>query len=311
MGLLSLIAKLGLDITNYERNMAKAEHLAKDTAKEISSSVKSTLAGFFGVAAAEEAIRRTIEYTTRVKDLSEQWRMTTDQVQRLDAASKKVGLTFEDWERVIGKGIDPFAPGAEDKLDEAGPRAYKLKAALEELHNLGPIPLISKEDIEAIDKADKIMSRWGSSIRASISKDVANAAHTTNPSNPAEFAYGVAGLASRLPLFPGSKQAFKSLQQLIQKGIKGAVPSDAAFDPEVNPINGIPYDERYATDPEGISKAVRRHQANIQGPNLLTDDLARIGGFSGGTDRGVSSLLQQQLAVQRNIERNTKEEVDA
>jgi len=65
--------------------------------------LKSTIAGAFSIGAIGAFARSVVESVARVKDLSEQTGLSTDQVQALDFAAKQVGLSFDSVVPVIGK----------------------------------------------------------------------------------------------------------------------------------------------------------------------------------------------------------------
>jgi len=92
MALLSLVAKLGLDKTGFEQGL----NSATNRVNAFGSSLKATLAGAFSVAAVTAFLRSMEQTIGRIKDLSEQFAVTTDEVQNVDFALKQSGLAFED-----------------------------------------------------------------------------------------------------------------------------------------------------------------------------------------------------------------------
>lgn len=99
MALLSLVAKLGLDKTGFERGISGAESRVDSFA----SNIKSKLAAAFSVAAAAAYLRHINQVVGRIKDLSEQFNVSTDEVQKIDFAMKQSGMTFEDYARFINR----------------------------------------------------------------------------------------------------------------------------------------------------------------------------------------------------------------
>lgn len=75
---LKLMAELGLDGSGFERGLSR-----------LSGSLKGRIAGLFTVAAITSTVGR-------IKDLSEQFNVTTEEMQRLDFAAKQNSLSFED-----------------------------------------------------------------------------------------------------------------------------------------------------------------------------------------------------------------------
>src|SRR5688572_4197972 len=92
MRLLKLMAVLGLDGRGFKAGLKEAESGAGKFARGL----KSQIAGAFSAAAFTAYAKNVTEAVTRIKDLSEQYRMTTTEVQQTDAALKRQGLQFED-----------------------------------------------------------------------------------------------------------------------------------------------------------------------------------------------------------------------
>lgn len=86
--IVSLTAKLGLDGTQFQQGLQKA--------RQQMQSFGSGFGGGLAGGAIAQAIRKIVGEVGRIKDLSEQFGVTTDEVQKLDAAAKMSGQTFED-----------------------------------------------------------------------------------------------------------------------------------------------------------------------------------------------------------------------
>ena len=99
MALLSLVAKLGLDSTGFQQGINKASKQAS----QFGSSLKATLAAAFSVAAVGAFVRNLGEAVGRIKDLSEQFGVTTTEIQNVDFALKQGGMAFEDFGQAMSK----------------------------------------------------------------------------------------------------------------------------------------------------------------------------------------------------------------
>jgi len=97
--LLKLMAVLGLDGRGFRAGLKEAEVGAGKFARGL----KSQIASAFSAAAFTAYIKNVTEAVTRIKDLSEQYRITTDEVQQTDAALKRQGLQFEDLAGAMNK----------------------------------------------------------------------------------------------------------------------------------------------------------------------------------------------------------------
>lgn len=87
-----LRAVLGLDKTGFDAGMAAAGKQVN----RFGENLKSSLAGAFSAAATVAFIRSVAETTNRIKDLADQFKITTDEVQIADHALKQSGLHFEN-----------------------------------------------------------------------------------------------------------------------------------------------------------------------------------------------------------------------
>ena len=99
MALLSLVAKLGLDSTGFEQGINKASKQASS----FGASLKASLAAAFSVAAVAAFVRNLGETVGRIKDLSEQFGVTTEEIQNVDFALKQSGMAFEDFGQAMAK----------------------------------------------------------------------------------------------------------------------------------------------------------------------------------------------------------------
>jgi len=103
MNILTLMAKATLDGRQFKAGVKELEHAADHFAKDNLKYVKRAIIEAFSIGAIVEFTRHVIESAERVNHLSEQFDVSTDEVQKVDFAAKKVGLTFEDWANALIK----------------------------------------------------------------------------------------------------------------------------------------------------------------------------------------------------------------
>ena len=103
MALLSLIGRLALNTDNFEAGLKKADGAVNKFSASLVTKLGAAAAAAFSVATVERMIDRVKEHAYRIKDLSEQYSITTDEVQKLDKASGKIGLSFESVATAISR----------------------------------------------------------------------------------------------------------------------------------------------------------------------------------------------------------------
>lgn len=92
MGLLSLIVRIGADGRQFRAGLREASQ----EASRWSNQLRSQIAGAFSAAAFIGFFRSIEQTASRIKDLSNQFDISTDDVQRFDHALRKDGLSAED-----------------------------------------------------------------------------------------------------------------------------------------------------------------------------------------------------------------------
>lgn len=101
MAIFSFLAKLGLDTTDFQAGVKRAQSSASGLGKGISDSlkrendsIKGALAGMFTVSAAKGYFSDLKGIVDEIKDMSELLGISTDEVQRLQKASAEAGQSF-------------------------------------------------------------------------------------------------------------------------------------------------------------------------------------------------------------------------
>lgn len=97
MGVLRMIAQLGLDATVFHRTLKGADAAASRFGESVGGHLKSKLAGVLGIGAIEELGRRSIEWADRINDLARQYGISTDAVQEFNYAAKLNNATIEEF----------------------------------------------------------------------------------------------------------------------------------------------------------------------------------------------------------------------
>jgi len=190
MSLFRLVAKLGIDSTDYEAGLKKAESSIEGWSKRIGG----YLAGAFTAAAISGLINDVKRLAGEIKDVAEQYDLTYEQVQRLQRVSANSGVGLEKYLTALGKikkaqadfaagdptaktlfeklGVNP-QQGSFDILEQLGFSSDKaavfellgVKSAsmfnsLKQINELGPMLLITDDQVERLDKAEKSMANF-------------------------------------------------------------------------------------------------------------------------------------------------------
>jgi hypothetical protein len=324
MSLLRFVASMTLDNTNFMAGLKQAE--------SGSVALGNKLATVFGTAAVIAYAREVIGLAGNIKDLSEQFGLTTDSVQELQKVAADAGTKFEQYGQILIKikkaqadfndgdktakslfkrlGIDPdqsayeilkqigYARDMAAVYELVGVKSGRLVDSLKEIKRLGPMEIISNEDIEKLDKADKTIARVllkAKQIFAlTLGQDIQTLEDIKNAiTNPREKIFGA--IANRLadPLGneqPGMKATMGSKRMAEEESMYKGM--DWASDKEF--VNGA---WRTKQKPE-TSKSIAQKQS-FQA--LPSDELARIGG-SFGPGSGLGSIEREQLAVAKRMD---------
>lgn len=138
MRLLKLMAVLGLDGRGFKAGLKEAESGVTKFARGL----KGQIAGAFSSAALAAYVKNVTETVTRIKDLSEQYRITSTEVQQADQAMKRQGLTFEN----LASSLSRLAAARREAVEKPGEmrEAFKaLKVDITDLNN----PMLRHFDI--------------------------------------------------------------------------------------------------------------------------------------------------------------------
>lgn len=106
-------ASIGLDATGFEAGAKRVESATARMSGQIGSRLKGAIAGAFSLGAITAFSKAASDAANRIKDLSDQSGLTTDQVQELDFAAKQVGSSFDN----IAGSIDKLSKARQSALD--------------------------------------------------------------------------------------------------------------------------------------------------------------------------------------------------
>jgi len=103
MGILSMLVKLGIDSTQFEMGIKRAQGLGEKFGTTFKGAVASKLGAALSVAAIAAFTKNVIESADRIQDLSEQLNLSTDEIQRLQILAGETGVTFDKFGSVLAK----------------------------------------------------------------------------------------------------------------------------------------------------------------------------------------------------------------
>lgn len=190
MSLFRLIMKLGVDSTELDTGLKKAESGIESWSKRIGG----YLAGAFTAAAVSQLINDVKRLAGEIKDVAEQYDLTYEQVQRLQRLSANSGVGLEKYLTALGKikkaqadfsagdptaktlfeklGVDPklgsfdilqqlgFSQDKAAVFEVLGVKSASMFNSLKQINDLGPILLITDDQVERLDKAEKSMANF-------------------------------------------------------------------------------------------------------------------------------------------------------
>jgi len=90
------MATLGLDRSSFQANLLKSQNYARQAGQGMASALTRPLQNAMAAFGAGILLRGAFEMAGRIKDVAEQFRISTDTMQRWDIAAKEVGMTAED-----------------------------------------------------------------------------------------------------------------------------------------------------------------------------------------------------------------------
>lgn len=114
---------LGIEAKGFASVSGQIKSLHQGIERNVAS-LKTAVAGYFTIAAGKELVGAVSTMAERWKDISEQTGLSTDAVQKYDAAFKKVGLSAED----AAAAFDLLTEKRRQALEEGGASAQLFRA---------------------------------------------------------------------------------------------------------------------------------------------------------------------------------------
>ena len=306
MSLFRLVAKIGIDSSEFTAGLKKAEGIVSTSMAAIGSKVASA----FSIAAVAAFISHVTKAAGEIGDLADQLDLTTKQVQQLQFAASAAGVPFDALASAINKvraaqasalsgddnslklfkrlGVDPNQPAfdilqqagfTEDKaalFDLLGTKAAKVFNALRDIQDLGPLEMISESDIRRTDDALDRLS--------------ANARKTTN------IILNLLGVVAAIQQAPADLPRF--LLNMARKKLTGEDQSIGSSNSRLGPPE---YSSIFNTDDKltrgtAIQNAIpasKRTPGSFSAIDM--GDRANVGGFF-GPNADLNRSMQRTLA---------------
>lgn len=190
MSLFRLVAKLGIDSTEFNAGLKKAESGVSSSMAAIGARV----AAAFSVTAIAAFAAKVASAAGEIADLADQLGITTEEVQKLQRAAERSGVSFDKYAATLAKirKLKADAAGgdasAQAKFSKAGlnsndsdfsllqqigglpdaqafeildAKSAKLKNSLSQINDIPKIELMTDENVQALDRAgDSLGDMW-------------------------------------------------------------------------------------------------------------------------------------------------------
>jgi hypothetical protein len=114
MGVLSLIAKLGLDASGFRAGLKQSQSAADKFGKNVGGSLKNQLAAAFGTAAFVSAAKSMSDYAGRIDDLSQKLGVSRGALQEWDYAASQNSATLDQ----VTKSLEKLSVAREAALKQ-------------------------------------------------------------------------------------------------------------------------------------------------------------------------------------------------
>ena len=145
-----MLVKLGVDSTQFEMGVKRAQSIGEKFGNSFKSAVTSKLAGALSVAAVTAFASSVAKAADDISDLSEQLNVSTDDVQRLQILASETGVSFEQFASILEKTAKARIEATSG--DEAQiKRMAALGVSLSDLNNI---------QIENFDLSQKLVAAY-------------------------------------------------------------------------------------------------------------------------------------------------------
>lgn len=269
-----LMAELGVDINPFRKGLSDAHRAAGQAGDKIGKDLKNKLWGAFGAGAVVGGFTKMFGDAKEITQQAFLLRRSTDEVQAMQHAANKTGLSFGE--------ISSIMDGtAQDVLPHVRERVLELIA---EFGNLGLA--IDENMIKKMDEAAASSDRAFDKLKKYAGEAIGGTINFVEKMSQLLGAYSVSNNGMSLTEF---------------------LTSGAAADALKNPNKPAALKEK--AEPNRLHDVTPEKMEKVRDIGMLqADNYARIGGFVGnaGTSNPIVDIARQQLQVQKRIEANTK-----
>ena len=98
-----MLFKIGVDATKFEMDLKRVQSLGEKFGNSFKSAVTSKLGQALTVGAVVGFAKSVMDAADRIKDLSDQLNITTNDVQRLQILSGETGIKFDQFASILEK----------------------------------------------------------------------------------------------------------------------------------------------------------------------------------------------------------------
>ena len=323
--MLSQIVKIGADATGFHRVVAGVANVTNKAFAAVGKEITNRFLGAFAAGAVIDRItgfvKDTVDYADNLGDLAENLGITTEEVQRLQVASGLAGVKFTKLLGVIDKinaaqaqaadgsdkkavalfarlGLDPKTATAMDIMraaindqaagaDLLGKRFNNVANVMEKLKTLGPIDIITQEQIDALGRANDQLDEAERKLKVAAATPVA-AAYRTAAAGIEFSGKPGAGFAFNQPLIGAAIfAASKAFNRYFGSNVQQAAKSTNGPSGPPPPIAAPPLSLALQSD------ALSRIGLFVGGRTSVADQMVTIGNYQLSELRAIRQSIQE------------------
>lgn len=339
MSLLSLIARLSLNASGFEKGLKDARSATDKWGDGLASSVKNKLASAFGAYAILKYTKAVFDNASQLKDWSEQMDLSTGEVQRLQHAATQVGLEFSNFATSLdklgasraaaldgnAKMIESFSEFGVTLAELANPAKRNLDIMKEMSERIKTMTLTpaQRQDMR------ELLGREGGKVSAAMREGLGKKRIFEIPPEDIkamDSAKKDLEKLGRMVVFAGGRLFGAALRP---RAIFGANPEGAELDKRLREINRAGELRKAAMF--GVDKGMdlfaflrglriktipkvegedEKHSEKFRGRPEDMDSRIRLGGFGGAGKDVIADLSREQVKNLKLIVRNTSRITD-
>lgn len=256
MGVLSILARLAFDGSQFESGMAKASKTADKFSSKFANKTMNKLggiaAGAFGINALKQMGMAAIENATEVSTLAKQLNLTTDQVQLLKEEAVRTGKPFTDLVKDAGE----------------------LEKTLQKLD--GGQAVFSQETIDSLTNAGEVIKTFKDAAGGMVGNLFGK----------------ILGLGSGVTMTPEQKAFTEILleRKRAEEAFKQGAEARLKVEAEIQKINEEVADLNNKTEDQGLTKAERILKLEKQRAQILHE--MQIAPYDPGTQGEANDRLR-------------------